>query len=124
MPQLVPSHVAVPFAGTGHEVHELPQLCTLVFDTQLCPQACADVAQVQRLAVHVPPVGQSALSWQPASHTFVVGLQPNPGGQPPAAAQSDGRSLHVPRSQTWPEAQARPQPPQLFSSAAESMQPL
>ena len=74
--------------------------------------------------MHVPPVGHSALSWQPATHCFVVGLQPKPGGQPPAAAQSVGSSLHAPRSHTWPEEQVRPQPPQLFSSASGSTQPL
>jgi hypothetical protein len=39
MPQLVPSHVAIPLAGTGHAVHDVPQLCTLPFAVQLLPQA-------------------------------------------------------------------------------------
>jgi hypothetical protein len=37
-PHDVPSQVAVPFVGTGHAVHELPQVATLVFDTHSPPQ--------------------------------------------------------------------------------------
>lgn len=37
-PQLVPSHVAVPVAGVGHAVHELPQVSTLVLETHRPPQ--------------------------------------------------------------------------------------
>jgi hypothetical protein len=34
MPQLVPSHVALPFGSVGHAVHDVvPQLFTLVFAT-------------------------------------------------------------------------------------------
>jgi|1185.fasta_scaffold994396_2 hypothetical protein len=39
MPQLVPSHVATPLAGTGHAVHDVPQLCTLPFAAQPLPHA-------------------------------------------------------------------------------------
>jgi hypothetical protein len=39
MPQLVPSQVAIPLTGTGHAVHDVPQLCTLPFAAQLPPQA-------------------------------------------------------------------------------------
>jgi hypothetical protein len=35
MPQALPSQVGLPFAGSGHGVHEvLPQFCTLVLSTQ------------------------------------------------------------------------------------------
>lgn len=34
MPQLVPSQVALPLAGTGHGVHELPHVSELKFETQ------------------------------------------------------------------------------------------
>jgi hypothetical protein len=38
-PHEVPLHVAVPFAGTGHGVHELPHDETLVFGAQFDPHA-------------------------------------------------------------------------------------
>jgi hypothetical protein len=37
-PQLVPSHVAVAFAGALQGVHEPPQVAVLVFEAQLAPQ--------------------------------------------------------------------------------------
>jgi Zn-dependent membrane protease YugP len=38
-PQEVPSQVAVLLAGTGHAVHDEPQLAVLVLRAQLFPQA-------------------------------------------------------------------------------------
>jgi hypothetical protein len=38
-PQAVPSQVAVPFAGTGQGVHEVPQLLVLVLLAQVLPHA-------------------------------------------------------------------------------------
>ena len=38
MPQLVPLQVALPLAGTGQAVHDVPQLSTLLFAAQLLPQ--------------------------------------------------------------------------------------
>jgi hypothetical protein len=40
MPQVVPLHVATPFAGTGHGVHELPQVATALFDTHVPLHTC------------------------------------------------------------------------------------
>ena len=37
-PQVVPLQVAVAFVGTAHAEHELPQVATLLFDTQLPEQ--------------------------------------------------------------------------------------
>ena len=37
-PQLVPSQVALPLAGTGQAVHELPHVATLLLDTHRPPQ--------------------------------------------------------------------------------------
>jgi hypothetical protein len=37
--QVVPSHVAAPLAGAAHAVHELPQVATALFETQLPPQS-------------------------------------------------------------------------------------
>lgn len=39
MPQLVPSHVALPLAGIGQAVHELPQVATLLLGTHAPEQA-------------------------------------------------------------------------------------
>ncbi len=39
-PQVVPLHVATPFAGTGHGVHELPQVATALFDTHVPLHTC------------------------------------------------------------------------------------
>jgi hypothetical protein len=39
MPQVVPSHVAVPPAAVGQGVHEAPQVATLVFELQVVPHA-------------------------------------------------------------------------------------
>lgn len=44
MPQLVPSHVAVPLAGTGQGEQSAPQLWTLLAAAQLLPQAWKPVA--------------------------------------------------------------------------------
>jgi len=39
-PQVVPLHVAVPFAGAaGHGVHDVPQVAVLLLLAQLLPQA-------------------------------------------------------------------------------------
>ena len=38
MPQLVPLQVALPFAGTAHAVHELPQPLTLLLAMHWLPQ--------------------------------------------------------------------------------------
>ena len=46
MPQLVPLHVAVPFKGAGHGVHEAPQVCTAVFEAQAAPHWWKPEAQV------------------------------------------------------------------------------
>ena len=43
-PHAVPSQVAVPVVGTGHAVHELPQVKTLLFAAQLLPHAWKPVA--------------------------------------------------------------------------------
>jgi hypothetical protein len=37
-PHDVPSQVAVPFAGTVHATHELPQVATLLLETHSPPQ--------------------------------------------------------------------------------------
>jgi hypothetical protein len=39
MPHIVPSHVALPFAGTGQGEHDVPQLLVDVFDTHMPPHA-------------------------------------------------------------------------------------
>jgi hypothetical protein len=39
IPQFMPSQVEEPLAGTGHALHELPQLPTSVFEEQPAPQA-------------------------------------------------------------------------------------
>ena len=55
-PHAVPLHVAVPFAGAGHAVHDVaPQLVTALFDTQAVPQRWKPAAQLvpQRPAVQV-----------------------------------------------------------------------
>jgi hypothetical protein len=39
MPQLVPSQVAVPFAGIGHAPHDAPHELTLLFGTHALPHA-------------------------------------------------------------------------------------
>jgi hypothetical protein len=44
-PQAVPSQVALPIAGTGQAVHELPQVCTLLLDTHMPPQLWKPLAQ-------------------------------------------------------------------------------
>jgi hypothetical protein len=38
IPHVVPLHVAVPFAGTGQGVHDVPQVATLLLGTQLPAQ--------------------------------------------------------------------------------------
>ena len=38
MPQVVPLHVALPFATVAQGVHDAPQFATAVFDTQSAPQ--------------------------------------------------------------------------------------
>jgi hypothetical protein len=38
-PHEVPSHVAEPFAGAAHGVHELPHVAGLVFETHWLPHA-------------------------------------------------------------------------------------
>jgi hypothetical protein len=56
IPQLVPSHVAVPFAGTGHAVHEvIPQLLTLVFETHIPEHRCRPIGHWHAPATHVCP---------------------------------------------------------------------
>ena len=48
IPQLVPSHVAVPFVGTGHAVHEVvPQPITLVLSTHAAPHWCEPAGHTQ-----------------------------------------------------------------------------
>jgi hypothetical protein len=47
-PHIPETQVAVPLAGTGHGVHEVPQLSTLVFDTQTAPQRCVPDGQELR----------------------------------------------------------------------------
>ena len=44
-PQEVPSQVALPIVGTGHAVHELPQVCTLFLETHVPPQLWKPVVQ-------------------------------------------------------------------------------
>ncbi|HEY0880349.1 MAG TPA: hypothetical protein VGD87_02405, partial [Archangium sp.] len=65
-PQLVPSQVEVPFGVAGQTVHELPQLFTLVFDTQARPHACWPEGHAQVPLVHAAPMGQSACTRQPS----------------------------------------------------------
>jgi hypothetical protein len=41
IPQLVPSHVAVPLAGVAHAVHEpLPHVATALFEAHSPKQLC------------------------------------------------------------------------------------
>ena len=51
-------HVAVPFVGAGHAVHELvPQLLTLVFETHIPAHKCCPIGHWHAPATHVcPPV--------------------------------------------------------------------
>ena len=111
-PQLVPSQVEVPFGVAGQAVHELPQLFALVFDTQARPHACWPVGHAQVPLVHVPPMGQSAVTRQPSVQRFVIGSQVVPAGHQPATTQSSGSASHEPRLHTLPAAHAWPQPPQ------------
>ncbi len=62
-PHIPETQVAEPLAGTGHGAHEVPQLSTLVFETQTAPQRCVPVGQelLQR------PVAESQPSAQPRS---------------------------------------------------------
>jgi hypothetical protein len=53
IPQVVPLQVAVAFVGTGQAEHEVPQLATLLFATQLPEQTWYPVAHV--VATHVVP---------------------------------------------------------------------
>lgn len=47
-PHVVPSHVAVPFMGAVHGIHDVvPQLIVLVFDTHVAPHRCVPTAQTQ-----------------------------------------------------------------------------
>jgi hypothetical protein len=59
----MPSHVAVPFDGVGHGVHEAPHVAMLVFDPQLAPHAWNPASHVnpQLVPSHVavPFVGMA-----------------------------------------------------------------
>jgi hypothetical protein len=60
-PHAVPSQVAVPVVGTGHAIHELPQVRTLLFATHNPPQLWKSVlhamAQLVPLQVAMPLAG-------------------------------------------------------------------
>ena len=45
MLQEVPSQVALPMVGTGHAVHELPQVCRLLLETHMPPQLWKPLVQ-------------------------------------------------------------------------------
>lgn len=49
-PHVVPSHAAVPLAGTGHAAHELPHVAVDRFETQARPQRCVSAAQAARFS--------------------------------------------------------------------------
>ena len=53
MPQFVPSQVAVPFEGTLHAEHELPQFATLLLATHAAPHRWKPVLHVKS---HVVPL--------------------------------------------------------------------
>jgi hypothetical protein len=61
IPQLVPSHVATPLAGTAHAVHELPQFAVLVLLThapaQLWKPALQEMPHTPAVHVAEPLAG-------------------------------------------------------------------
>ena len=68
-PQLVPSQVALPTAGTGQAVHELPQLCTLLLDTHRPPQLWKPLVQAMpqlvpsQVAMPLVGTGHAVQDW-------------------------------------------------------------
>jgi hypothetical protein len=70
MPQVVPSHVAEPFVGTGHAVQEDPHVRTAVLSAQAFPQACEPLGhaapQVPLLQLAVPPPVGAGQAWPQA----------------------------------------------------------
>lgn len=70
----VPLQVAVPFVGTGHGVHDRPQLLTLLFDTQVPPQLCVPVEHV--------PLHADVLEMHAPLHNLKPVLQVTPHDEP------------------------------------------
>ena len=46
IPQEVPLQVALPLAGAGHGLHEVPQVAVLLLPAHAPPQACNPLLQV------------------------------------------------------------------------------
>jgi hypothetical protein len=121
IPQVVPLHVAVPLAGTGHAVHELPHVATSVFDTHAPLHTCCPAGHV---GVHVPathevvpPVGamHDRLHIPQCIALEVVLTQAVPQSISLAAVQR-----HVDAAQVCPVPHARPQAPQCIALVAVS----
>ena len=91
IPHVVPLQVAVPFAGTGQGVHDVPQLATLLLATQLPEQTWYPDAQV--VATHDVPEQANAVA-------FVVGQTAQ---TVPQASVPELLATHVPPQRLNPD---------------------
>ena len=65
IPHEVPSQVAVPFEGTGHAVHDVPQEFGDALLEHVLPQLCVPLGQAHTPFWHVAPPVHAWLDPQP-----------------------------------------------------------
>jgi hypothetical protein len=74
-PQVPAEQVVVEFEVDGHTEHELPHDEGDASDTHCCPHGCWPDGHSHTPAMHIAPVGQSAMSRHPAMQRREMGSQ-------------------------------------------------
>jgi hypothetical protein len=75
MEHVFPSQALEPFIPLGQATQDIPQELSASSETHCWPHACCPVGQPHCPVTQAAPVGQSALSRQPARHRRLTGSQ-------------------------------------------------